>query len=238
MRKRNVLFVLLAAAVLTAGCGKTVSNPDAGTPDGQDVQSTGAVKPAPAITETEPVTLAKKAESAIDSNAASMDAFEYTVRDDGTACILRYNGKDTDVVITSQIDGTPVTEIGQYAFEAATTVESITIPDTVTRIGEFAFQDCENLKHVNIPDSVTELARGTFACCTNLEEVTIPVGVTTTDRELFTGCGLVDLYVKNPALEYASWGLEDMDSKCMIHAPEGAAILTWAQNNGFPTTVE
>jgi hypothetical protein len=235
MRKLNVLCVLLAAAVLAVGCGKPVTDPDQAS-GGQQAATAG--KPAPAITATEPVTLAKKAESAIDSNAAPMDAFEYTIRDDNTACILRYSGKDTDVVITSQIDGTPVTEIGQYAFEAATTVESITIPDTVTKIGEFAFQDCESLKTVNIPASVTELSRGTFACCTSLEEITIPASVTVADRELFTGCGLVDLHVQNPSLEYASWGLEDMTSKCMIHAPEGAAILTWAQNNGFPTTIE
>ena len=235
MRKLNVLCVLLAAAVLAAGCSKPAADPSQGTADSQQPATAG--KPAPAITETEPVTLAAH-DADVDSDAAPVDAFEYTIRDDGTACILRYSGKDKDVVITSQIGGKPVAEIGQYAFEAATTVESITIPDTVTRIGEFAFQDCESLKTVNIPDSVTELARGTFACCTSLEEITIPASVTTADRELFTGCGLVDLYVKNPSLEYTSWGLEDMESKCMIHAPEGAAILTWAQNNGFPATAE
>ena len=236
MRKLNILCVLLAAAVLTAGCSKPATNPDQGT-DGSQQPVNTAAKPAPAITETEPVTLAAR-DADVDSDAAPVDAFEYTIRDDGTACILRYSGKDTNVVITSQIGGKPVTEIGQYAFEAATTVESITIPDTVTKSGEFAFQDCESLKTVNIPDSVTELSRGTFACCTSLEEITIPASVTVADRELFTGCGLVDLYVKNPSLEYASWGLEDMETKCMIHAPEGAAILTWAQNNGFPATAE
>ena len=237
MRKLNVLCVLLAAAVLAVGCSKPATNPDQGTADGGQQQPAASAKPAPAITETEPVTLAAN-DAGVDSNAAPVDAFEYTIRDDGTASILRYNGKDKDVVITSQIGGKPVTEIGQYAFEAASTVESITIPDSVTKIGEFAFQDCESLKAVNIPDSVTELARGTFACCTNLQEITIPASVTVTDRELFTGCGLVDLYVQNPSLEYMSWGLEDMESRCMIHAPEGAAILTWAQNNGFPATVE
>ncbi len=234
MRKQLILCGLLAAALLTAGCSKEKVDPGtAASPDGSPAFPQAVDVPA-----TEPVTLAKKAESAIDSNAAPMDAFTYTVREDGTACILKYNGKDTNVVITSQIDGTPVTEIGQYAFEAAATVESVEIPNTVTKIGEFAFQDCENLKTVNIPDSVTELCRGTFACCTSLQEITIPVSVTTADRELFTGCGLVDLYVKNPSLEYASWGLEDMETKCMIHAPAGSAILTWAQNNNFPTTEE
>jgi hypothetical protein len=235
MKKLNILWVLLTAAVLLSACGKSKTNSDfasAGANNGADSQVVAE------MASTEPVTLAKKAESAIDSNAAPMDAFTYTIRDDGTACILKYNGKDTDVVITSQIDGTPVTEIGQYAFEAATAVEQVEIPDTVTKIGEFAFQDCENLKHINIPAGVTELPRGTFACCTALTEITIPANVEKADRELFTGCGLVDLHVQNPSLEYENWGLEDMESKCMIYAPAGAAILTWAQNNGFPTTVE
>ena len=236
MKKLNILWIALAAAVLLSACGKSKVDSDfVSTPA---VNSSADSQVVAEIPSTEPVTLAKKAESAIDSNAAPMDAFSYTIREDGTACILKYNGSDADVVITSQIDGTPVTEIGQYAFEAATAVEHVEIPDSVTKIGEFAFQDCENLKNINIPSGVTELPRGTFACCTALTEITIPANVEKADRELFTGCGLVDLHVQNPSLEYENWGLEDMTSKCMIHAPAGSAILTWAQNNGFPTETE
>ena len=128
-----------------------------------------------------------------------------------------------------------MTEIGQYAFEAKWDVESISIPETVSTIGEFAFMDCESLTQINIPYDVTALYRGTFAGCTSLTELVIPVSVQSADEELLTGCPLTDLYIDNSALTCTSWGLEALDPPCTIHAPAGAAALTWAEKNGFPT---
>ncbi len=114
---------------------------------------------------------------------------------------------------------------------------SVEIPETVDFIGEQAFLDCESLETVNIPTKVTTLRRATFAGCTSLVEMTIPANVTATDEELFVACPLEVLYVENPDLPYASWGLEELEAPCTICAPEGAAILAWAERKGFPTEI-
>ena len=43
----------------------------------------------------------------------------------------------TDVVIPPEIDGVPVTSIGEYAFYDCKSLISITIPDRITNIGGF-----------------------------------------------------------------------------------------------------
>ena len=172
----------------------------------------------------------------IDEGATPLTSFAYEIHED-YAVITDFIGEETEVVITSHIGKIPVTQIGQYAFEAAWDVTSISIPDTVDFIGEQAFLDCESLTAIEIPANVTALHRAAFAGCLALTEMTIPEGITETDEELFIACPLTDLYIENPDLPYADWGLEELESPCTIHAPEGAQMLAWAEEHGFPTEV-
>ena len=64
-----------------------------------------------------------------------------------TGTIKKYNGNDAVVNIPSEINGTPVTTIGNAAFRDSS-VTSVTIPDSVTEIGSNAFADCTNLTSV------------------------------------------------------------------------------------------
>ena len=173
----------------------------------------------------------------IDAGATSLDVLSYEVFAD-RAVITDFSGSDTNIIVTSHIGSYPVTEIGHYAFEASWDVTSITLPETVTTISEQAFADCESLTSVNIPETVTFIGRGAFSNCLSLKELTLPASVTDTQEEMLTGCAVEDLYILNPNLEYTSWVLEDAETKCTIHAPAGSAILTWAEQNGFPTEIE
>lgn len=65
-----------------------------------------------------------------------------------TGTIKKYNGNDAVVNIPSEINGTPVTTIGNAAFRDSS-VTSVTIPDSVTEIGSNAFAGCTNLTSVN-----------------------------------------------------------------------------------------
>ena len=65
-----------------------------------------------------------------------------------TGTIKKYNGNDAVVNIPSEINGTPVTTIGNAAFRDSS-VTSVTIPASVTEIGSNAFAGCTNLTIVN-----------------------------------------------------------------------------------------
>ena len=75
-----------------------------------------------------------------------------------------YVGSGKNIVIPSEIDGTPVTSISDNAFSGKA-VTSVVIPDSVTTIGWFAFYCCSYLDSVSIPASVNTIGYGCFDGC-------------------------------------------------------------------------
>ena len=76
-----------------------------------------------------------------------------------TDCDESASGK---LEIPAEIDGKPVTGIGNSAFSDCTSLSEIVIPDSVTSIGDYAFSGCTNLSEITIPESVTSIGGYAF----------------------------------------------------------------------------
>ena len=77
------------------------------------------------------------------------------------------------ITIPSSLDGKTVVTIGHDAFESATGITEVIIPDSVTEIGYKAFENCTSLNKVDL-GNITSLSFSVFKGCTSLTEITIP----------------------------------------------------------------
>ena len=131
---------------------------------------------------------------------------------------VRINGIKTDarnLNIPEFLNGQPVIEIADYAFQKKTNIESVSLPDTLRTIGEGAFEGLSNLREIYIPDSVTAIYQSAFSYCglqkvrlsrntkvlndkafyrnESLSSVIIPEGVENIGDDVFAFCDSLEL---------------------------------------------
>lgn len=82
------------------------------------------------------------------------ESYIYTISSNGIN-IKSYHGKETAVVIPSEIDGKPVIAINNSAFAKNTSIVSVTIPASIKTIGVSAFSECSNLEKVTLNEGLT-----------------------------------------------------------------------------------
>jgi phage FluMu protein Com len=83
--------------------------------------------------------------------------------------------------------GNQVTAICNYLFDGASSVKSVTIPESVTTIGTEAFAGC-GLTSLVIPNSVITVGTSAFANNSSLTSLNIGTKVTTINESAFSGC--------------------------------------------------
>ena len=86
--------------------------------------------------------------------------------------IIDFSSDLEDVVIPEEIEGYPVTVIGDCAFNSNESIKSISIPNTVTDIEYGAFGYCKGLESIYIPASVKNI-ENCFYMCTNLQSINV-----------------------------------------------------------------
>jgi len=101
------------------------------------------------------------------------DFLEYEINDEKVTITGYKDGIPAELNIPAEIEGYPVTTIGDSAFVYCTRLQSITIPDSVTTIGNYAFSGCTSLTSITIPDSVGTIDADAFDYCFGLKDVYI-----------------------------------------------------------------
>ena len=79
-----------------------------------------------------------------------------------------YDNKSSVPSTLKEVIVTGGSSIGDYAFRLCSSLESITILDSVTSIGYRAFNGCSSLTSITIPDSVTSIGISAFEECNSL----------------------------------------------------------------------
>ena len=112
----------------------------------------------------------KKVEKSIEevlSTKATEEDFKYAIKYE---CGVMYSRDGKKLLKASSSlreyvvrEGTEV--ICDGAFSWCTSLQSVTIPNSVTSIGYYAFGRCESLQSITIPNSVTSIGDGVFRDC-------------------------------------------------------------------------
>lgn len=88
--------------------------------------------------------------------------YTYAILEDGTVEIRAYTGHRSVITVPAEIDGKPVSTIGDHAFAGNILLHQVKLPDSLTTIGRCAFQDCTGLTEIRIPAGVTVLREAAF----------------------------------------------------------------------------
>lgn len=139
-----------------------------------------------------------------------------------SATITSYTGTDTEVVVPEQLDGMPVTAIGDHVFHGATWLTAIELPPGLTSIGHTAFMGA-GISQIDLPVGLRSIGPNAFAH-TDLTSVTLPEGLDIVSTHAFYGAklewavipdsldvtpGAPDWEQTSPGRDFAGWFFAD-----------------------------
>ncbi len=119
--------------------------------------------------------------------ADSFEDYEYS-SDGASITITGYTGSADHLNVPAEIDGLPVTAIGDYAFSSSTDLAGIVLPNSVTSIGSAAFLNCISLTNIVLPNGLTSMGEGAFLGCTSLAGIALPDSLTSIGDGAFSFC--------------------------------------------------
>ena len=144
------------------------------------------------------------------------DTYYYTVDDSGNATIVKCSTTSTQITLPTSLGGYKVTTIDKAAFKNCTSLNGVTIPNTITKISDSAFEGCRNLVVVTIPATCVFVGEYAFSGCSSLETVTIAEGVEHIGNYCFENCvALSKIVVPDSCIylgKYAFYNCSAMES--------------------------
>ena len=158
---------------------------------------------------------------------------------DGTVAIMRYKGKEQDVVVPAEIDGRAVTVIegmtivgkdvyDEYEREENTVTRTVTLPDTVVEIGEWAFSYMEALESVKLSKALKKISSFAFNSCSRLKKIELPDSLKIIDSFAFSGCKCLETINLPESLEVIGYAAFN---QCVnLERPELPSSLRYIDN--------
>lgn len=124
--------------------------------------------------------------------ATTDDGFTYTVANEEVT-ITGYTGAGGAVEIPAEIEGKPVTALGDLALAGATNpaaveITSVVVPDSVKKMGAAIFNGCTKLTAVTLPEDVSIPNSNNMFRLTAIETIIIPNGMQQIGDSCFYKC--------------------------------------------------
>jgi len=103
-------------------------------------------------------------------------------------------------------------------------ITRIEVGEGITAIGEYAFGEMSTVEEISLPNSLVNVEFAAFLGCSGLSEITLPSGVKKVIPEAFFGCmNLENIHVAAPGKYYTSQNgmLYNTQKNFLLRCPEG-----------------
>ena len=184
-----------------------------------------------------------------------LDDYLYSTGSSGVTLTKYFGEGESTLVLPTEVEGLPVTRIGEKCFEDHDEIEAVVLPETLKVIGYRAFYGCSKLSDMNLPDSLEQtggwalahtgftsfvfpegfdtLGYGTFYGSRNLETVVLPKGVDSIGENTFRGCSkLQSVTIPSDEIKIDIKGFEE-NSKVTIVGVPGSYAEKYAKAIGI-----
>lgn len=124
----------------------------------------------------------------ISENNLSDDGLVYSIYENKTAIITGRQVDYPEVIIPDEINGYPVVEVGDGAFEKDETIVILTLGKNLKIVRDNAFSECTSLARVQASENLKMLCSGAFYGCSRLTEVIGATKLIHIDEVAFYNC--------------------------------------------------
>ncbi len=118
-----------------------------------------------------------------------------------------------------------ITEIPTFTFTNCSSLKSITIPSKVTSLPAYTFDGCSSLEEVSLPNTLSEIGSYVFRDCTSLKSFAYPNYMTNTGSYTFYGCASLENVTLTKNITLISNGTFSHSSIKHIAFPEGVMTM-------------
>lgn len=132
------------------------------------------------------------------------------------------NFSETNLKLPKEINGCPVTVIGEQAINGLDSLESVIIPEGIEVIESNAFSYNKNLVSVSLPTTLKELGKAAFAVDVALKEINIPDGIKVISEGCFLSCTSLEELVLPDSVEEVEYMAFDNCVSLNITVPKMA----------------
>jgi uncharacterized protein YjdB len=139
------------------------------------------------ITATTVNKLSAKCSVTIKPSEEMNDDFTYSLIEGGIS-ITGYTSNSSDIEIPKTIENKTVLTIADWAFSDFTSLNSVSIPNTVKNIGDGSFSGCTNLTTIVLPETLTHIGSGAFRLCENLTTIDLLDDISYLGEGAFYSC--------------------------------------------------
>jgi len=131
-----------------------------------------------------------------------LEGLLYRLSEDGKSyAVAGYTDIGEEVTVPADINGLPVTELGNSAFYNATELRRISLPNTVVKIDDYAFDNCYKLESPLLPSSVEFIGFNAFSDCSSIKSLVFPNALVEIESCAFERCSSIERIAIQPSLE-------------------------------------